>query len=182
MLTSECLHIYDWFCSHRRWWWGIGIVVLLPLIVLAAMLRYNEDIMDFLPATPEEREALQHLRSQKAASRIYLIIEGDSLREDALYTCADRLPDLQWDMNDHICELYSRLPYLISDSVYDRLDSLFTPEAIRAALMEDKTILSTPGSSALTPVIQHDPLRLVRMSDFQASLSGKTFAYIDTPN
>ena len=138
--------------------------------------------MDFLPATPEEREALQHLRSQKAASRIYLIIEGDSLREDALYTCADRLPDLQWDMNDHICELYSRLPYLISDSVYDRLDSLFTPEAIRAALMEDKTILSTPGSSALTPVIQHDPLRLVRMSDFQASLSGKTFAYIDTPN
>ena len=182
MLTSECLHIYDWFCSHRRWWWGRGIVVLLPLIVLAAMLRYNEDIMDFLPATPEEREVLQQLRLQKAALRIYLIIEGDSLREDALYACADRLPDLQWDMNDHICGLYSRLPYLISDSVYDRLDSLFTPEAIRAALMEDKTILSTPGSSALTPVIQHDPLRLVRMSDFQASLSGKTFAYIDTPN
>lgn len=180
MLKSKCLHIYDWLRSHSRWAWGISIAVLIPLIVLAAMLRYNEDIMDFLPATQAEREAFEQLQSQEAASRIYLIIEGDSLRDEALYACADKIPELQWDMTEQIGEVYARLPYLISDSVYDKLDSIFTPEAIREALIQDINILSTPGSSVLLPSMQYDPLRLVRLNDFQSSLSDKTFAYLDT--
>lgn len=181
-MSAKILHIYDWLQSHRRWLWGTMTVVFIPLIVLATMLRYNEDIMDFLPATPEEREVFEQVQSQKAASRIYLIIEGDSLRDEALYTCADRIQDLQWDLTAHLDELYAQLPYLIPDSIYDLLDSLFTPDAIRAALERNKTLLSTPGASMLIPAIQRDPLSLVPIADIQSSASDKSFAFLDTPN
>lgn len=184
MLKPKFLHSYDWLHSHRPWLWGVVVTVLIPLIVLAATLRYNEDIMDFLPATEEERETFHQLQAQQAASRIYLIIEGDSLRDEALYDCMDRIPALQCDLSDQLDELYAQLPYLIADSTYDRLDSLLTPEAIRAALERDKAILATPGASSLLPVIRHDPLGLVSLSALDSKLSAldsKTFAFLETP-
>ncbi len=180
-MRDKLLHIYDWFAGHPRWLWGIGALILIPLIVLAATLRYNEDIMDFLPATPEERENFRRLQSQQQASRIYLIIEGDSLREEALYACADSIPGLQYDMSDLLAQFYARLPYLITDSTYHHLDSLFTPQAIRSALLRDKRLLSAPGASAILPAIRHDPLALAPLHLFQQQSARRTIAYIDTP-
>ncbi|MBQ4018770.1 MAG: hypothetical protein II605_05950, partial [Paludibacteraceae bacterium] len=145
-MKQTLLRLYDRLNSHRRWLW-IGVVaVLLPLIGLSVSLRYNEDIMDFLPATEEERAAFAQLQAQESASQMVLIIEGEDeqQRTDALYECADRLPQLQTDMTEQMAQLYAQLPYLIPDSVYDRFDSLFTPDAVRAALQRDKAILSTP--------------------------------------
>ena len=177
-MKDRLLHIYDWLHSHHLWLWGTFTAVLIPLIVLAATLRYNEDIMDFLPATQEERETFRHLQSQQAASRLYLIIEGDSLREEALYACAERIPDLQWDISVLLDELYAQMPYYIADSLYKHFDSIFTPEVIHAALERDKYILSTPGASVLATAIRHDPLGLVQISQ----PSTTNFAFLDTPN
>lgn len=69
-MKQTLLRLYDWLSTHRRWLW-IGVVaVLLPLIGLAVSLRYNEDILDFLPATAEERAAFERLQQQESASQL----------------------------------------------------------------------------------------------------------------
>ena len=160
------------------------VVVVAALIALAVSLRYNEDIMDFLPIDDEEREALAIYQSQQSASRLVLIVEGDSQREQAIEACEDALPDLttEIDLSEQLGGIYSQMPYFIADSVYKHLDERFTPEAIRASLQRDKTILSTPGTSFLAPVIQSDPLGLIDLSRFNVQRSAnRSYAFYQSP-
>ena len=182
---SFLLRIYDYLSTHRRWLWVGVCAVLVPLIVLAATLRYNEDVMDFLSVNEEDRVAFEQFRSQQSASRMVLIVEGDSLREQALDACAEYLPDLQTEIDptEQLQALYAQLPYFIEDSVYEHLDSLFTPVAVRAALQRDRAILSTPGAGILATAIQSDPLSLVNLSTIHSRLSTqqRSYAFYDTP-
>ena len=189
-MKNLLLRIYDYFAVHRRALWIGFAVVFAALVALAATLRYNEDIMDFLPITEEERTALDAYQSQDAAAQLVLIIDGGE--EDRRYDALDEIEvllsaqgyqlSLEMDPTEQIAELYAQLPCLIADSVYDRFDSLFTPEAVRAALLRDRTILNTPGSSFLAPAIQNDPLGLVQLPSFQTSLaSSKNYAFLESP-
>ena len=189
-MKNLLLRIYDYFAIHRRALWIGFAVVFAALVALAATLRYNEDIMDFLPITEEERAALDAYQSQDAAAQLVLIIDGGE--EDRRYDALDEIEvllsaqgyqlSLEMDPTEQIAELYAQLPCLIADSVYDRFDSLFTPEAVRAALLRDRTILNTPGSSFLAPAIQNDPLGLVQLPSFQTSLaSSKNYAFLESP-
>ena len=189
-MKSLLLHIYDWFGTHRSWLWGGCSVIALVLFVLAGSLRYNEDIMDFLPATNEERAAFHEWQQQQSASRIVLIVESEDadLRNEAFYDMDERLANIGHPLSEFdLEELMANSQWLtthIPDSVYDRFDSLFTPEAVHAALLRDKTILSTPGASMLSSVIRHDPLGLTQSSIFnrQSSIQAtRTYAYIETP-
>ena len=178
------LHIIDVLTSRRRWLWVGLAVVVAALIALAVSLHYNEDIMDFLPIDDEEREALAIYQSQQSASRLVLIVEGDSQREQAIEACEDALPDLttEIDLSEQLGGIYSQMPYFIADSVYEHLDERFTPEAIRASLQRDKTILSTPGTSFLAPVIQSDPLGLIDLSRFNVQRSAnRSYAFYQSP-
>ena len=190
-MKNLLLRIYDYFAVHRRALWIGFAVVFAALVALAATLRYNEDIMDFLPITEEERAALDAYQSQDAAAQLVLIIDGGE--EDRRYDALDEIEvllsvqgyqlSLEMDPTEQIAELYAQLPCLIADSVYDRFDSLFTPEAVRAALLRDRTILNTPGSSFLAPAIQNDPLGLVQLPSFQTSLaSSKNYAFLEWRN
>ena len=152
------------------------------LIALAATLRYDEDIMDFLPITAEERQAIDSLQAQQSAARIVLIIEGEEEyeREDALYTIEDRLSTIHYPLSTFTLSDLS--PFTFHLSPFNIPDSLLTREAVHAALLRDKAILSTPGGSALAPLIQQDPLGLIDLSTFNFQLStNKSFAYIDSP-
>ena len=160
------------------------------LITLAATLRYDEDIMDFLPITAEERQAIDSLQAQQSAARIVLIIEGEEEyeREDALYTIEDRLSTIHYPLSTFTLSDLS--PFTFHLSPFNIPDSLLTREAIHAALLRDKAILSTPGGSALAPLIQQDPLGLIDLSTFHTASAdrqnfqlstNKSFAYIDSP-
>ena len=183
-MKNLLLHIYDLLSVHRRWLWIGSAVIVAALIALAVSLRYNEDIMDFLPVDDEDREALALYQSQQSASRLVLIVEGDSLRDEAIEACEDLLPDLttEMDLSEQLAGIYSQMPYFIADSTYAQLDSLTTPDAVRAALERDKRILSTPGASFLAPVIQSDPLGLISLSTFHIPQnSSRTYAFYQSP-
>ena len=180
--------------THRRVLWSLFAGIVVMLVGLAASLRYNEDILDFLPVTDEDRQALEAMQSQELASRLVLIVEGDCLREEALEACIDAVNDMMpyGEMNDQMVDdqtinaFYALMPYYIADSTYAHLDSLFTPEAIHAALQRDKAILATPGTSFLIPAIQNDPLGLVELSqitDHQSPITNKerSYAFFDSP-
>ena len=184
-MKDKLLHIYDWMSTHRRWLWSGFTAILIPLLVLAIMLRYNEDIMDFLPIEEQDREALAVFQSQQSAYRMVLIVEGDSLREQAIEVMEEYLPDLQTYINpsEQLQALYAQLPYFIEESVYEHFDSIFTPEAIHNALVRDKNILSTPGAGFLSAAIQADPLGLVNLSKYQSKITNSTrsYAFYDSP-
>ncbi len=178
------LHIYDWLGTHKRELWTVLIAVIVVMSGLTLSLGYHEDIMDFLPLTAEDRAALERFRSQESAARLVLVIEGDSLREEALDALYEALPDLTDPMEDGqmVADFYTMLPYHISDNTYARFDSLFTPEAIRAALQRDKLILSTPGTSFLVPALQNDPLGLVELSAISKQLpADRSYAFYNSP-
>ncbi|MBO4250504.1 MAG: MMPL family transporter [Paludibacteraceae bacterium] len=185
-MKNLLLRLYDWLITHRRVLW-IGLTVVLGLLASGALsLHYNEDIMDFLPVTEEDREALERYQEQEIASRLVLIIEGEdeNLRNEALEACEEAIPDLETDIDpaEQLEAVYALMPYYIEDSTYAQLDSLLQPEAIQAALQRDKTILSTPGTSFLAPTIQHDPLGLVNLSNIKYQISNnKSFAFVDSP-
>ena len=186
-MKNLLLRIYDFLQAHRRWQWIGWLCISIPLIILAATLRYNEDIMDFLPVTEEERQQLKEYNSQASASRIFLIVEGadEDRRYDAIDACAERIPELEtdFDIGEQLKAVYAQLPSLIADSTYDRFDSLFTPEAIRAALQRDRLTLSTPGTGVLATAIQHDPLGLVQLSNHQSQITNnhRSYAFVTTP-
>ena len=185
-MNDKLLHIYDYLSTHRRWLWSGLTMVLIPLIVLALTLRYNEDIMDFLPLEDEDRAALAEFQSKQSATQIVLIVEGgdESLREEIIEELKIKNYELKisTDPSDQLTSLYAQLPYYISDEKYDAFDSLFTPEAIRTALERDKRILSTPGTSFLSTAIQSDPLGLIDLSSFQAHQAhNRSYAFITSP-
>ena len=184
-MKQRLLLIYDLLTTRRRTLWAMVAGVCVVLAVLAATLRYNEDIMDFLPATPEEREAFRNYQAQQTVSQLVLIIDGEQA-DEALYEMESRLADcgytLSTDPSEQLQQLYGQLPYLIADSTYARFDSLFTPQAIRRALERDKRILATPGGSMLAPAIQADPLGLVELSTLSNQQSAsRAYGFLPSP-
>ena len=171
-MKSVLLHIYDWFHAHRLWLWtGTGIV-LIPLIVLALLLRYHEDIMDFLPVQAEDRESMQIYQSQQAASRIVIIVEADSPERicDLIDSLETRIgpplvtsPDLDTYL-ERLQYIHSQMPYFLTGNDYARLDSLFSKEAVSTAMERNKNILSMPGTGFLSNTIQTDPLGILPLS------------------
>lgn len=170
-MNQWLLHLYDVLQTHRRWLWIVFGCVLIPLLVLALTLRYNEDIMDFLPIADEDRESMEIYQQQQSANRLVLIIEGDDpdLICDAIDSCADIIPGLitEVDIESYLARLryvHSQMPYFLTETDYARMDSLFSPEAMHAALDRDRRILSAPGTGFLSLAIQTDPLGLLPLT------------------
>ena len=179
-MKTLLLRLYDYLTTHRLGLWVGLSLVLLPLVYLAVTLRYDEDIMDFLPVTAEEKAYLENVQSQQSATRMVLIVEGeDEDRRSAAIDDVDyQLSTVNYQLStldaDQLSAYYSLLPYLMPDSVYAHLDSLLTPEAIRAALQRDRTLLSIPGTSMLGTAIQYDPLGLLNPSPVTRHLSTRS--------
>ena len=181
------LHIYDFFTAHKPALWISFAVLMVPLLFLALSLRYDEDIMDFLPVTEEDRVVLDALQNQQEASRIVLIVEGEDedRRLDAIDEINDKFSIFHFPFSiSHFPFSISHFPFSIFHFPFSIHDSLFTPEAVHKALLRDKSILSTPGTSFLTPIIQADPLGLVDLKTIdqrQALSRNKSFAFIESP-
>ena len=130
-MKNLLLRLYDWLICHRRVLWT-GLAVVVGLLAGGALsLHYTEDIMDFLPVSDEDREALERYQSQEMASRLVLIIEGEdeNLRNEALEACEEAIPDLVTDIDptEQLEAVYALMPYYIPDSTYAQLDSLLQP-------------------------------------------------------
>ena len=180
-MLKALIHIYDFFTAHKTALWISFAVLMVPLLFLALSLRYDEDIMDFLPVTEEDRVVLDALQNQQEASRIVLIVEGEDedRRLDALDEINDELSVCSYQLSEFDL---SDFPFSIVHYPLSISDSLFTPEAVHNALLRDKSILSTPGTSFLAPIIQADPLGLVDLKTIdQRLMTNKSFAFIDSP-
>lgn len=175
---KRLLQLYDYFARRKAELIVLLAVVVSILTMAAARLRYQEDITDFLPADKEYRESMELYEQLSEASRIVIIFEGAS--PDSLCSAVDRFVELgskfglnedlltsEVDVNAFIKRLrfvHAHAPFFLTDSDYQRMDTLFTPEGFRHALAKDKQLLSMPGSGILRDILSSDPLRLFPLS------------------
>jgi len=175
---KQLLKLYDYFASRHMELIVLLAVVVAILTMAAARLHYQENITDFLPADEEYRESMELYEQLNEASRIVIIFEGAS--PDNLCEAVDLFSEQavasglnegrltsEVDVSAFVERLrfvHAHAPLFLTDSDYQRMDTLFTPEGFRHALAKDKQLLSMPGSGILRDILSSDPLRMFPLS------------------
>ncbi|MCQ2059000.1 MAG: 1-acyl-sn-glycerol-3-phosphate acyltransferase [Bacteroidaceae bacterium] len=185
--------IYRFLSGHKILLWSIFSICIAVSIIGATRLRFTEDISDFFPRNAEfERlnNAYTHLGGENT---VVIIIENVSdnadmsnvelavdIMEQALYD-SDTLGVIK-NITAHVddsqvadiaCFVASNMPFFLDSTDYSRMDTIITPDKIRAALENDRIILSSPLGSARA-IIQTDPLHFAgpameKLEEFKAS-------------
>lgn len=168
---NALIKLYDYFHQHKRLLLGLVLPLVLVLIILATRLRYKEDIMDFLPVDGDYKESLEIYQQLSEAGRIVIIFEGndpDSICEaiDEFAECKDGvISEVDVDgFLERLSFVHRNMPYFLTDSDYERLDTMLTREAISAAMERNKMISSMPGTGILRKSMTSDPLGLIPLS------------------
>ena len=185
-MTGLILHIYDYLRGHSLLRWLSLVLTTVLCGVLVTQQTFREDIADFLPLDSNRQEALQTFQQAQHAGRIYVIFQSaDSLDEAPvelfreLFERSEELGDVACKrhtltnvtgllspddpdvMNEWMGSLYARMPYLLTDEDYARMDTLRkTPESVRQQLEDDKQRLMLPTAGMMALQIGYDPLNL----------------------
>ncbi len=170
------LIIFDFFEKKRTFSFVLMILLTLGLFFLASRINYEEDISKFLPNNNNNElgKSLEQLTSQ---NNIAILFYGkDSVSQDRIIEAIEKFAEIvdedimienlsvtvdQTQMFDLIEAVYEHIPYLLTESDYNRIDSLLkTPNFINNQLEEDKKILMLPSAGTFAKTITYDPLRL----------------------
>lgn len=168
---SFLLRTYDWLTTHKAVLWSVLAVVVILLSVLASRLRFNEDIMDFLPVTDEYKESAEVYSLMSDADKIVVIFQGQDIDSicSAIDMFSEQVPQAVSEVDltaylDRLDFVYSHLPYFLQEEDYQRLDSIISCNGVHDRLLLDKQMLSMPGMSIMRRSVMSDPLRLVPLS------------------
>ena len=160
------IKIYDYLRIHTSVAWSLLCVLLFVLVVIASHIRFHEDIMDFLPNNKEYTESMRVYSLLNEASRIVIIFEGAD--PDSICLAIDSFGDkhesaiTEVDVESFMSRLdyiYAHMPYFLTESDYDSLSVRL--ERVDDWVLQDRRMLSIPGSSFLYSSVSHDPFRLI---------------------
>ena len=197
---------YDFLSTHRGWRAASLSALTLLLTGLLSTLHFSEDISDFLPLGPSQREQMSVYQNISGADRMYLLFSnpGDEdrtveamdrfleLAEEGLETFGlEKLPG-RLDMNDLAAVsdfVYENAPYFLTEADLLRADSLLAlPDYLPSALNKDRQALLFSASPLVTQGISQDPLGLFsplreRLQASSANLGFELYdGYIFTPD
>ena len=170
--------IFDYFEAHP-WHMRLSLAVItLGMLFGITRLSYREDIEDFLPLGSEDHENLDTYQQISGASE--LVVMFDEARDvDSTTAAIDEFTDrlqtadtCHWTkgMISHIDEdaileivdeIYTGIPYFLTDSDYERMDSLLAePHFVEQRLTTDRDMLQYPTGGFAEKNIARDPLGL----------------------
>lgn len=204
------LIIYDFSRKHRLLSWSVWGVLTIILVLSIFTLHYSEDISHFLPLDEDNQTALSVYQDVSGANRIYAIIgtKNDSVPDpqflvdgvEAFVNNVEKLDTAGYiggiikeiDMEKVMeisDEVYENIPYFLTDSDYERIDSLLnSPGYVESRMEDNKQMLLFPSSNMVSRNIQRDPLNLFspvlgRLSGSESPVSYESYdGYILTPD
>lgn len=162
------LRIYDYFSQHRPLLWIVLALLIVGLMFSASQLRMQENILDFLPLTENQRQDMQQYQTDSHADCIFILFSAeDSLATDvdeAVMTLEDFYDSLVVNpvdlLRENIAYYYEHIAYYLTTDDYVRMDSLLTDSAYIPKQMDDlRQQLLMPLSSGFG-TITYDPLHL----------------------
>ena len=182
-MATLILNIYTYLRKNRHIALLSFLLLTLLLCLSISRLQYKEDIADFLPMDSKHHEALKIYQDISGANKIFAIFQyRDTTKADPdkMVECIDsfvhevQLKDSNRVINNLLSQVdfeemalvtvfvYCDIPYFLTQSDYDRMDSLLAhPGFIAKQLQADKQMLMFPTGGLLSDNIQRDPLNLL---------------------
>ena len=174
-MTRLILQLFETLKAHPLLRWSSITMLTVVLVLLTVGQSYKEDISDFLPLEDEQKQALMEYQNASSARRIFVIFQSfDKECQPAvdLFTeilervdTAHAIEYLYCDdpevVQDAMNTIYTRMPHLLREEDYARIDSLIEePNFIANQLENNKQLLMLPSGGIAALQIQHDPLNL----------------------
>ena len=175
---NRILKIYDWFSRHRKFLWLFLAGSVVVIIFLISHLKYSEDISDFLPLKPSDKEAFSIYQNISGADRLFILFDNpddpdmvmDAMshfekalhEKDSLGWCRDLTVRFDMEAITEVTDfVYENIPYFLSAEDYVRIDSLLAcPGYIDKRLDADKRMLLFPSGDIVVSAVKRDPLGL----------------------
>ena len=193
-MTQFFIGLYDYFERHKILFYLSLISCVLLMGFFALQVRFEENITQFFPDTEDSQNTIKVFDNLKIKDKIIIMlssadtchrVEPDSLIEAAgqlqqtltekaggtlikgIFAQVDQ--SLIGEATDFV---YEHLPLFLTDTDYQRFDSLLTEKGIQATMQKNYTNLLSPAGIALRSYILRDPLglgseALKHLQDFQ---------------
>ena len=193
-MTQFFIGLYDYFERHKILFYLSLISCVLLMGFFALQVRFEENITQFFPDTKDSQNTIKVFDNLKIKDKIIIMlssadtchrVEPDSLIEAAgqlqqtltekaggtlikgIFAQIDQ--SLIGGATDFV---YEHLPLFLTDTDYQRFDSLLTEKGIQAIMQKNYTNLLSPAGIALRSYILRDPLglgseALKHLQDFQ---------------
>lgn len=193
-MTQFFVGLYDYFERHKILFYLSLISCVLLMGFFALQVRFEENITQFFPDTKDSQNTIKVFDNLKIKDKIIIMlssadtchqVEPDSLIEAAgqlqqtltekaggtlikgIFAQVDQ--SLIGGATDFV---YEHLPLFLTDTDYQRFDSLLTEKGIQAIMQKNYTNLLSPAGIALRSYILRDPLglgseALKHLQDFQ---------------
>ena len=203
-ISSQILRIYDYMATHRRVRHALLMVFTLALMILLVGQTYKEDISDFLPLGDKYQKAMQVYQQISGANRLLVTFQrkqgahqGESEEEadSMVQAIADFEDCLRTNDTDSMVRhlvtqidyeqfaalsdfTYTNIPYFLTDTDYQRMDSLLSqPGYIARQMAANKQMLMFPVSTLLADNMGRDPLNLFTPVVAKLQKSASPFSY-----
>ena len=193
-MTQFFIGLYDYFERHKILFYLSLISCVLLMGFFALQVRFEENITQFFPDTKDSQNTIKVFDNLKIKDKIIIMlssadtchqVEPDSLIEAAgqlqqtltekaggtlikgIFAQVDQ--SLIGGATDFV---YEHLPLFLTDTDYQRFDSLLTEKGIQVIMQKNYTNLLSPAGIALRSYILRDPLglgseALKHLQDFQ---------------
>ena len=193
-MTQFFIGLYDYFERHKILFYLSLISCVLLMGFFALQVRFEENITQFFTDTKDSQNTIKVFDNLKIKDKIIIMlssadtchqVEPDSLIEAAgqlqqtltekaggtlikgIFAQVDQ--SLIGGATDFV---YEHLPLFLTDTDYQRFDSLLTEKGIQATMQKNYTNLLSPAGIALRSYILRDPLglgseALKHLQDFQ---------------
>ena len=193
-MTQFFIGLYDYFERHKILFYLSLISCVLLMGFFALQVRFEENITQFFPDTKDSQNTIKVFDNLKIKDKIIIMLSSADtchrVEPDSLIEAAGRLQQTLTEkaggtlikgifaqvdqslIGGSTDFVYEHLPLFLTDTDYQRFDSLLTEKGIQAIMQKNYTNLLSPAGIALRSYILRDPLglgseALKHLQDFQ---------------
>ena len=193
-MTQFFIGLYDYFERHKILFYLSLISCVLLMGFFALQVRFEENITQFFPDTKDSQNTIKVFDNLKIKDKIIIMLSSadtcHQVEPDSLIEAAGQLQQTLTEkaggtlikgifaqVDQSLVQgatdfVYEHLPLFLTDTDYQRFDSLLTEKGIQAIMQKNYTNLLSPAGIALRSYILRDPLglgseTLKHLQDFQ---------------
>ena len=193
-MTQFFIGLYDYFERHKILFYLSLISCVLLMGFFALQVRFEENITQFFPDTKDSQNTIKVFDNLKIKDKIIIMLSSadtcHQVEPDSLIEAAGQLQQTLTEkaggtlikgifaqidqslIGGATDFVYEHLPLFLTDTDYQRFDSLLTEKGIQATMQKNYTNLLSPAGIALRSYILRDPLglgseALKHLQDFQ---------------
>ncbi|MBS1777197.1 MAG: MMPL family transporter [Bacteroidetes bacterium] len=170
--------IYHFLHKHKALCWALFFSTFVVWVVLSLNVKLKEDISSMLPDSKAIKAMNEVISHTQAGEQIIFLLSFD----DSTYTNPDSLIAAAQDLNGSVLQKNAKwidsvstqvgggqeevitqifrenIPLFLTESDFQRLDTLTQPDAIAKTLEQNKKLLLSPASVVFKQFVAQDPI------------------------